>query len=438
MTGAPAGRRPREVNVIAQSGSVLGQLLRGEYRDPDGGPPIGVPIKAVHIERSLEGIEADLLAPYGLGRRLAVVSDPVTRSVLGRRVERALSSLATIVPVVLEDQPHADADTAAMLRRACGEADALVAVGSGTVNDLCKFAAAQDGKPYVVFATAPSMNGYTSMNAAITVDGHKKTLPAATPLAVFMDLEILAAAPARMIRAGLGDSLCRPTAQVDWLLSHHLHGTTYRSAPFATLAEDESILLEVPEALLRGDLDAMRALARTLVLSGIGMTICGGSYPASQGEHLISHYIDMFAPAGRGAYFHGEQVAVATLTMARIQEEVLAAGPPQFMASPITDAVLEARFGAADRSVLLARIRAEAGHRGNGAAHHPTRGTHVERSLRRHSPREHSCDPARVDHAARRRADHAGGHRPCARFLCQGRPQREIPAQQVHFPRPRR
>ena len=57
-------------------------------------------------------------------------------------------------------------------------ADALVAVGSGTINDLCKYAAAQDGKPYAVFATAPSMNGYTSKNAAITVDGHKKSLPA--------------------------------------------------------------------------------------------------------------------------------------------------------------------------------------------------------------------------------------------------------------------
>ena len=111
------------------------------------------------------------------------------------------------------------------------------------------------------------------------------------------------------------------------------------------LAEDEAVLLDAPEALLRGDLDAMRALARTLVLSGFGMTICGGSYPASQGEHLISHYIDMFAPAGRGNYFHGEQVAVATLTMARIQEAVLAAGPPRLQASPITRTVLKERLG---------------------------------------------------------------------------------------------
>ena len=335
------------MNGTASLSDALDLLLRGNYPDPDGGPPIGVPVKAVHIARSLSGTEADLVAPLGLGRRLAVVCDPVTHEVLGARIERALAGLGTIVPVVLEATPHADIETVESLRRACASADALVAVGSGTINDLCKLAAAKDGKPYVVFATAPSMNGYTSMNAAITVGGHKLSLPAATPLGVFMDLEVLAKAPARMIRAGLGDSLCRPTAQADWLLSHHLLGTPYRRAPFAMLADDESILLDQPEALLRADLETMLALARTLVLSGLGMTICHGSYPASQGEHLISHYIDMFAPAGRDNYFHGEQVAVATLTMARIQETILAAGPPRLRPSLMTRADLEDRYGPA-------------------------------------------------------------------------------------------
>ena len=326
---------------------VLRQLMRGEWIDPDGGPPVGVPVRAVAIERSLRGREAELVASLGLGRRLAVVSDATTRTVLGERVERALDALGTVLPVVLAGQPHADADTAANLRRACASADALIAVGSGTINDLCKFAAAADGKPYAVFATAPSMNGYTSTNAAITVDGHKQSLAAAAPAGVFIDLEVLAQAPARMIRAGLGDSLCRSTAQADWLLSHHLLGTPYRRAPFALLAQDESRLLDEPEALFTGDPEAMRALARTLVLSGHGMTICGGSYPASQGEHLISHCIDMFAPSGRAAFFHGEQIAVATLTMARIQEEVLAAGPPRLQAGVVTRDTLQRLFGAA-------------------------------------------------------------------------------------------
>jgi glycerol-1-phosphate dehydrogenase [NAD(P)+] len=111
------------------------------------------------------------------------------------------------------------------------------------------------------------------------------------------------------------------------------------------LAQDEAVLLDEPEALFTGDPEAMRALARTLVLSGHGMTICGGSYPASQGEHLISHYIDMFAPAGRASFFHGEQVAVATLTMARIQEDLLAAGPPRVHPGAVTPGALQRLFG---------------------------------------------------------------------------------------------
>ncbi len=325
----------------------LQQLMRGDWIDPDGGPPVKVPVRVVAIERTLRGLEAELVASLDLGRRLAVVSDAATHAVLGERVERALAAVGTVLPIVLAGQPHADADTAAKLRHACAPADALVAVGSGTINDLCKYAAATDGKPYAVFATAPSMNGYTSTNAAITVDGHKQSLAAAAPAGVFIDLEVLAHAPARMIRAGLGDSLCRSTAQADWLLSHHLLGTPYRRAPFALLAQDESVLLDDPEALLTGDPEAMRALARTLVLSGHGMTICGGSHPASQGEHLISHYIDMFAPPGRASFLHGEQVAVATLTMARLQEDVLAGGPPQVNPGAVTRDTLQRLFGAA-------------------------------------------------------------------------------------------
>ena len=323
----------------------LAQLQCGEWIDPDSGLITGVDIAAVVIERHLRGQEAERIAALGLGSRLAVISDATTHQVLGARIERELASLARIESIVLPRNPHADMATADAVRAASAAADALIAVGSGTINDLAKFAAAQDRKPYAVFATAPSMNGYTSANAAITVDGHKKTLPATLARGVYVDLEVMSAAPKRLIRAGLGDSLCRPTAQVDWLLSHFLLGTPYRNAPFALLVDDEKVLLDAPEALLAGDPDAMRALARTLVLSGIGMTLCGGSQPASQGEHLISHYIDMRAADDRPAFLHGEQVAVATLTMARIQETMLDGPAPQLRASTVDADALANHFG---------------------------------------------------------------------------------------------
>lgn len=323
----------------------LRRLLAGTLPNPDGGGCLRVPTRSVVIAPDLSGREAVLVQELGLGPRLLVVSDPTTRRVLGERVAAALQGIAGVEERVLEEQPHADRDTAERIRARAAGCDALVAVGSGTVNDLCKYAAHQAGTPYAVFATAPSMNGYTSANAAITTHGHKQSLPATPPLGVFMDLAVLAAAPARMIRSGLGDSLCRPTAQADWLLAHRLLDQPYREAPFQLLAEDEPALLAAPEALLNGDPSAMARLARTLVMSGFGMTLCGSSHPASQGEHLISHYLDMLGDPVWPESFHGEHIAVTTLTMARLQETLLAGAVPELRACELDEAAFVARYG---------------------------------------------------------------------------------------------
>jgi glycerol-1-phosphate dehydrogenase [NAD(P)+] len=249
--------------------------------------------------------------------------------------------------VILPGRPHPDDETVALVRSATASADALVAVGSGSINDLCKYASAQDRKPYVVFGTAPSMNGYTSVNAAITVHGHKKSLTAQAPLGAFMDLSVMAAAPVRMIRSGLGDSLCRPTAQADWLLAHLLLDQPYRIWPFALLAPDELPMLEETEALVSGSLEAMERLVRTLLLSGFGTAIHGNSQPASQGEHLISHYADMRGDPTWPASFHGEQIGVTTLTMARLQQAMLEGPPPALVPDRNSEAGFVARFGEA-------------------------------------------------------------------------------------------
>jgi len=341
------------------SGDPILQLLTGQWSDPETGELLGVPVRSIVIADSLDGIEGELVARLDLGRRLAVVSDPVTHNVLGARVEQALAAAGQIIPIRLRDHPHADDTTVGRIREATADADALIAVGSGTINDLCKYAAFQDSKPYAVFGTAPSMNGYTSANAAITVGGLKKSLAARTPAGVFLDLAVLAAAPPRMIHSGLGDSLCRPTAQADWLLSHLLRDTPYRAAPFALLTSDEGALFESAATLLAGDLEAMRRLARTLVLSGLGMCLSGGSYPASQGEHLISHYIEMMGSPDLPQSFHGEQIGVTALTMARLQERMLAAAP--VVRSTVVDAAdLAAHFGAETGAACARELTAKA------------------------------------------------------------------------------
>lgn len=325
---------------------ILDQLIAGAWSDPDTGQPARVALRRVVIADSLAGREAACLDGLELQAPFAVVSDPVTHGLLGARVEAALTNAGhAVVSVILGDLPHADADQVVALRMATARARTLVAVGSGTINDLCKYTAARDRKRTVAFATAPSMNGYTSTNAAITVDGHKKSLPAVIPTAVFVELAVVAGAPARMIRSGLGDSVARSTAQADWLLAHLLYEAPYRAAPFALLAADEDALMAAPEALVAGDTRAMERLVRTLILSGLGMTLCGSSHPASQGEHLIGHTIEMMAPKGTPAAFHGEQIAVATLTMARLQERLLDGPAPVVAPTRETEARAVRWFG---------------------------------------------------------------------------------------------
>lgn len=325
--------------------TTLARLLDGRMPDPDGPGMLSVPIRHVVIAPTLAGGEADLVGRLGFGRRIGIVSDVRTRAVLAERIETALSPHHDLRMIVIEGEPHPDQDTVARVMAWVQGCDALIAVGSGTINDITKYAAFQAEMPFAVFGTAPSMNGYTSVSAAITVGGHKKSLPARTPIGVFLDLGVLARAPERLVRAGFGDSICRATAQVDWLMAHRLRGEPYRTAPYALLAEDEAGLIANPAALLTGDLVAMERLARTLILSGLGMTICGNSKPASQGEHLLSHYVEMMAMPDLPHALHGEQIAVTTLAMARLQARMINGPAPVLTATRPNALSLEAHFG---------------------------------------------------------------------------------------------
>ena len=338
----------------------IDDLLAGRWRRPDGAAGAPLPVRQVVIAPSLDGREAELIAPLGLGRRLALVADPNTWEALGRRVAQALVAIATVDEVVLA-APAADDATAADLAGRTRHADALIAAGSGTVNDLCKYAACATGRPYVVFASAPSMNGYVTGTASLSRAGHKGTLAAACPRAALFDLAVLAQAPKRLIRAGIGDVLCRTTAQTDWLLAHLLLGTPYDEVPYLWQAADEPRLLGEAAGMVAGEPDALGALTRLLVFSGLGMVQAGSSAPASQAEHLVSHYLDMMCHEQRAGRLHGEQVGVATLSISRLQHAVLgAAEPPVLRATRIDEAAILRHFGPALGRQCLAELRAKA------------------------------------------------------------------------------
>ena len=99
------------------------------------------------------------------------------------------------------------------------DSDLILAVGSGTINDICRYVSAVACKPYCIVGTAPSMDGYISGGSALIYNNLKLTFETHTPIAVFLDPEILAHAPKDMIASGVGDLLGKINCLTDWRLS---------------------------------------------------------------------------------------------------------------------------------------------------------------------------------------------------------------------------
>lgn len=88
----------------------------------------------------------------------------------------------------------------------------ILGVGSGVINDICKYVSSVTEIPYGILATAPSMDGYVSSVSALYKHGKKVTLPATVPQDVLIDTEILRNAPLDMIVAGAGDMIGKYTS----------------------------------------------------------------------------------------------------------------------------------------------------------------------------------------------------------------------------------
>jgi glycerol-1-phosphate dehydrogenase [NAD(P)+] len=202
-----------------------------------------------------------------------------------------------------------------------GGVDYLVSIGSGVVSDLVKYAASLIEKPFILLATAPSMNGYTSSMAALTDRAIKKTLMILPAHGVFADYGILMKSPVELVRSGLGDILSKSICNADWKLSELVKNTYYCSLSFRITDKSEPIYLDAAEEIGARTEQGIAALTDGIMRSGLSMTVIGTSTPSSGAEHFLSHYWDLIALIEHKAKnFHGVQVGVATIIILKLYD----------------------------------------------------------------------------------------------------------------------
>jgi glycerol-1-phosphate dehydrogenase [NAD(P)+] len=276
-------------------------------------------------------------AEAGGWRTALVVMDANTEEAAGARAAEALARAGVAVDrftfPARTGLLAGDAEVG-QVRAALHERERAVAVGSGVITDIVRYASQLEDRDFVSVPTAASMDGYASSVAALQRDGVKVTYPARAPVAIFADPRVAAAAPAELTRAGIGDLLGKATARVDWLAAHLLYGEPFAAAAADRVLEPLSFAATHAEAVMAGDAGAARGLLRGLIESGIAMAMVGSSRPASGCEHHASHFWDLLAAHGRRPHAsHGLQVGYATRFAMRLQRFAFAGGVP-VLASP--------------------------------------------------------------------------------------------------------
>jgi len=256
----------------------------------------------------------DCSAWYGK-QPVLLISDPETDLVGGKTLRAALSRQGVnLHHYALETNPSATDTLVAKIEAASRDKKLIISVGSGTINDLGKFAADRNGIDYWTMPTAPSMNGYTSSIAAIKLKGVKRTLPAAPPKRIYVVPQEIQDAPLKLRQAGFCDVLAKVVSDIDWQCESLLCSGSYCGLPAALMATVEKTYAEHAEEIGHGDETAVMGLFNGLLLSGVAMSLAGSSAPASGGEHLVSHFWDMRETlTGREAELHGLQVGVGII-----------------------------------------------------------------------------------------------------------------------------
>lgn len=271
--------------------------------------------------------------PY---RRIFLLSDVHTEDVAGRRV-RALLGDRVAGSLTYPDE-HLVPDEAAEEKAwdACpADADFVLAVGSGVLNDLGKFTAYRRGIPCGIVATAPSMDGFASSGAAMIERGMKVTHTVCAPELILGDTDILCAAPADMIRSGYADIIGKYSALCDWKLAHLVHGEPLCPMIYDTVKDATDEVRSLASALVRRDKNAVGRLFEILVLVGACLTLQGSTRPGSGSEHHLSHYFEITGLlTNRPHLVHGIDVGYASVITARLRQKLAAVEHPRFTRIP--------------------------------------------------------------------------------------------------------
>lgn len=264
-----------------------------------------------------------ILADAGFPKKVLIVSDDNAMRAADGLLPVLEAAGFEMKKLVYKNMMYAKIEQVREVEALLGDVDGVIAVGTGSVDDICRVASFNQKKKFAIFATAPSMDGFASDSAPIIKNNFKTSVYVEQPMAILADTEILAKAPTELKAAGFGDMVAKYIGIFDWRLSHMLTDEYYCPAVAEITMQGVNKIMALADKVTGEDEEAAGNIMEGLILSGLGMKLAGCSRPASGAEHVVSHYWECYKLA-RGIWpeFHGKKVGVATVLINRIYHNI--------------------------------------------------------------------------------------------------------------------
>lgn len=298
------------------------KLVEGIY-DCDCGKVHTCPIEHIIIEKDALNSLTDICSAY---HGILLIADQNTFRVCGEEVKEILGARITSEVIFQTGDapliPNEEA-IARMEENVSSETDLILGVGSGVINDLCKYVSCEHNLPQYIVATAPSMDGYASVGSALILKGMKITLPSKPPKAIIADTKVLKDAPFDMLQAGYGDIIGKYSCLNDWKLSVLINDEYFCQKVYDMTYETVEKVRKLANGIRNREEEAVGALMEALVVVGIAMSYVGNSRPASGSEHHFSHYFEITGILKNEPYLaHGIDVFYSSVLTAALREKI--------------------------------------------------------------------------------------------------------------------
>ena len=250
----------------------------------------------------------------GLPGPFALISQPEPLAHVSDTVKRRA---ATTVMATALDEAYL-ARTAESLP----EVDHLVGIGGGVTMDVTKYIAWKTGTPLVLVPSIVSVDASVTNTVAIRRNGTVEYDGFVVADPIVADLDLIARAPARLNRAGVGDLLSIQTGRFDWALGAKA-GTIAFDARVDAAAHRvlEALYLAADEVAAVSDV-ALEHIIRAYVAVNALLLDVGHSGPEEGSEHYFGYAAE--ALTGR-SFVHGELIGLGTVLMAGLQDNDQAA-----------------------------------------------------------------------------------------------------------------